>query len=84
MIDEIITDPTLEELQALDKATRELLVSFFEGLDVHQGVVTMLVANAVGQLVHNNTTPDTLERSLAAVFKIIRIRAEGQQETVLQ
>lgn len=70
-------DPSIEELTLYDRAMRDLLATFFDETGIHESVAAILLANVLGEMIHAYSAPEDLEHSLASVFKIIRIRAEG-------
>lgn len=80
---EQITDLPQEEVQKIDKAMRNMIMIFAQEAHLSPDLTVALLANAVGRLVHILAEPDQKERSLATIFKIIRIQAQSESADVV-
>ena len=79
MTDEQNTDPTLEQLRAIENEVAVLLAEFFAERDIHTAVGLSVLTSLVGRGLNTFSAPEDMERSLATVFKSIRFRAMGEQ-----
>ena len=80
MTDEENTGPTLAQLEATENELGDLLAEFFATRGVPPAVGISVLVSLVGRGLHTFSSPEDVERCLAAIFKSIRYRATGDDQ----
>jgi len=75
------TGPSLDELQSIENEVAVMLAEYFATREIPTAVGVSILTSLVGRGLHAYSAPQDLERSLAAVFKSIRFRATGEDQT---